>query len=952
MKKLFIYVLLCCLSYGLKAQQKTTVSDKIEAYNSAFPKEKLYLSFDKPYYNTGDTLWFKSVLLESNHTINNRTDKIYVELFNDSSEVVDKRAISLNNGLGYGDFTLKKLTEGTYTIRAYSNWQQNFGNDYFFQKSIYIGNVGNHTLLVDSYQKLNTSTTKRTLDLKIRLTNIKNEAAGLRDVEVYLMKDKDRIMRADLQTSQAGLIETQIPLGDNKITGNYSFYIIDKKDRNRKAVVPILLQDIDEIDLQFMPEGGYMVNGIYGKVAFKALGADGLGKNVKFKIINTKNEVLTEAASLHRGMGSFYLLPQKGENYAAIFTLNGKEQKLMLPSAKDEGTTLKIDHLSKPDSLLIYIKASETKRIDQPYQLVAQAADENIMTIAINLKNGFSNLKLAKSNFPDGIIHFTLFSPEQLPLNERQAFINHKQKIKLTLQTAQHTFQPRDSISIEISASKEDGSPLSGTFALSVTDNTQVKQTENENNMASYFLLQSNLKGNIEEAYWYFTNEEPSTSAALDQLLLTQSWVGYQWKEILKPLETPKFKAEKGNLIEGKVTGLLNKPMPNIDLKLLSLGKSIFFADTLTNAEGKFTFKNIPFLDSAAYSIKIKNAKGKTAGGVISVDEFMPSKELVNAISIKPWYVNADSISLNYFKTVEKQKKPIDTAQLKLEGNKLKEVEIMGNIKEKNFIQKTAWDATLFKKITEEELKKKPRQTLFDLLYERIDGFTTGSFYADGCFGTEAWGLDEVTGKPFPPAGKPRNHRSPTYMIGQKPIAIVTIDKINTVIVEGREEAYQGSSAGNLTNMYNVSTSNALPDFMHPTNTYIFNALSAEDIKDITVYKGCNSFFLDITTRSGKGPWIAPTKGGYVYRPQPSYVPKEFYSPKYGVNKSLGLPDLRSTIFWDANVVTDENGKAKLSFYAADLPGSYTIKIEGTDLQGRFGYQKSTITIKNKTESK
>ena len=78
----------------------------------------------------------------------------------------------------------------------------------------------------------------------------------------------------------------------------------------------------------------------------------------------------------------------------------------------------------------------------------------------------------------------------------------------------------------------------------------------------------------------------------------------------------------------------------------------------------------------------------------------------------------------------------------------------------------------------------------------------------------------------------------------------------------------------------------------------------------------------------------------YVYRPIPTYTPKEFYSPKYAVNKSTGLPDLRSTIFWDANVATDENGKAKLSFYAADLPGSYTIKVEGTDLMGRLGIKK------------
>ncbi|RYG22313.1 MAG: hypothetical protein EOO07_00195 [Chitinophagaceae bacterium] len=953
MKKLLIFALLSCLSCVLKAQQKNMLVDKIETYNKTFPKEKLYLSFDKPYYNTGDTLWFKSVLLNGDHSANTRTDKIYVELFNDSSKLVETRVISLNNGLGYGDFSLKnKLPEGTYTIRAYSNWQQNFGTDYFFQKSIYIGNVSANTWLVDSYQKLNTATAKRTLDLKIRLTNIKNEAAGLRDVEVYLMNDKDRIMRAELQTSQNGLIETQIPLGDNKITGSYSFYIVDKKDRNRKATIPILLQDIDELDLQFMPEGGHMVNGIYGKVAFKALGADGMGKNTKFKVVNSKNEVLAEASALHKGMGSFYLLPQKDEKYTAIYTLNGKEQKQALPVAKEEGTTLRIDHLSKADSLLIYVKASENRRTDQPYQLVVQAADENVMTLSINLKNGFSNLKLAKSNFPDGIIHITLFSPEQQPLNERQVFINRKQKIKLELNTTQNSYKLRDSISLEIMATNEEGLPASGTFSVAVTDNGQVKQDQHEDNMASYFLLQSNLKGNIEEPAWYFSNEETSTLLALDHLLLTQAWVGYQWDEVLKPIEIAKFKPEKGNLIEGKVTALLNAPAPDVTVNLLSLGKNFFVADTVSDAKGKFIFKDLPLIDSPSYSFKVKNAKGKTAAAIISVDEFKRAKNNLTMNPVKPWYVNADSTLLNYYKNVEKQKKPIDPAQLKLEGTKLKEVEIIGNIKEKNFIEKTAWDAAIFKKITEEELKKKPRQTLYELLYERIDGFTIGDFYADGCFGIKEWGLDEVTQKKFPPASRPRKHRSPTYMIGQRPIAIVSIDKFNTVIVAGEQETYQGQPHDNETNNFNASITNLYPEKIYPTNVFIFNAMNAEDIKDITVYKGCNAFFLEITTRGGKGPWVAPTRGGYVYRPLPLYMPKEFYSPKYTVNKSTGLPDLRSTIFWDANVITDENGKAKLSFYAADLPGSYTIKVEGTDLMGRFGYKKSTIMIKNKTESR
>lgn len=922
------------------AQQPNNLAEKIVNYNKIFATEKIYIATDKPYYSVGDTLWFKSILLNSDLSASNRTDKIYVELFNDSLTLVEKRVTALNNGLGYGDFALTtKLKEGTYLLRAYSNWQQNFGEDYFFQKSFYIGNAGEKTWLLDAHQKLNTLE-KNTLGLKIRITNFKNEVVGLRDVEVMLINDKKRLMKADLQTSLQGIIETQIPLGDNKINGNYSFVITDKKDRSRQSVLPISLQEVDQVDLQFMPEGGHMVNGIYGKVTFKAIGADGLGKDIVGKIINSKNETQAQLSASHKGMGSFYILPVKGEIYSAVYSLNGREHKQVLPVAREEGTTLRVDHFSKSDSLYVYLKASEGKRLDG-YKLFAQAAGETLLNVNLNLKNGFSTLKLPKQDFSDGIIHFTLFSPDGNPLNQRQVFINRKQKIDLKIATNKTAFNLRDSVSLEVIASKEDGSPLTGSFSVAVTDDTQIKQSENEDNIVSYFLLQSNLKGNIENPSWYFKDEAPAKLLALDHLLLTQGWVGYNWENTLKNVQTPKFKAEKGNEITGRLTNLLKNPAPNINLTLMSLGKTIFVADTISNTDGYFKFKELPFIDSVAYTIKIKNQKGKTSLATINVDEFIPAKEITFLPLIKPWYINADTNALNYYKKIENSKKPIDPAKIKLEGELLKEVEIKGQVRQKEIMQTQAWDVTFLKKITEEELKKVPRKTLLALLYEKIEGFTIGNFYADGCFGIN-WHY--IFGKKYPPAAKPYRHEFSNFLVGQKVISHVIIDKVSTIALTNF-----GTDIYN-ENPYNVSVAAIEPDAFL-VNQSIFNILTAQDIVDIDVYRGCNSVFLDIKTRSGKGPWVSTTPGVYVHRPLPIYFPKEFYSPKYNLaNKNQ--PDYRSTIFWDANVVTDESGKAKISFYTADKPSTYTVKIEGTDLNGRFGYKTASITVAKPPESK
>ncbi|WP_113654557.1 hypothetical protein [Pedobacter namyangjuensis] len=936
MKKfcLVFSVVVMLIQISATAQKPNTLVEKIATYNSLLPTEKIYISTDKPYYNVGDTLWFKSILLNGNLGVNSKTDKIYVELFNDSLMMVERRSIMLNNGLGYGDFALSaKLKEGSYLLRAYSNWQQNFGSDYFFQKSFYIGNAGEKTWLLDAHQKLNTAG-KKTLDLKVRITNLKNEVAGLKDVEIVLMNDKKKLMKADLQTSLQGLIETQIPLGENNINGNYSLIITDKKDRSRQSVLPISLQEVDEVDLQFMPEGGYMVNGIFGKVAFKAIGADGLGKNISGRIVDSKNETRAELNVGHKGMGNFFLLPVKGETYTAIYNLNGTEHKQTLPATKDEGTTLRIDHLSKRDSLYIYLKASESKRLNG-YELFAQSSGETILNVKINLTQGFRTLKLPKLDFPDGIIHFTLFSPDGSPVNERHVFINRKQWMYLKVEANNTNFKTRDSISLNLKALTEAGLPASGSFSISVTDDSQVK-VDNESNIASYFLLQSDLKGNVENPSWYFKDEDASTLLALDNLLLTQAWVGYNWNTTLTDKPSPKFKAEKGNEINGRLTNLLKNPVPNINLTLMSLGKTIFLTDTISNSDGYFKFKDIPFIDSAAYTIKIKNQKGKTSLATINVDEFTPASKITFLSQIKPWYINTDTSMLNYYKNKEIQKKPIDASKIKLEGERLKEVVIKGQVRQKEIMQTHAWDVTFLKKITEEELKKIPKKTLLTLLYEKIEGFTIGNFYADGCFGTEP---REVNGVEFPPAMRPRKHEFSNFMVGAKLISHVFIDKVNTHILTQWGHDYYNE------NPFNVSRTAMEPEVFF-INQSIFNILTAQDIVDINVYRGCNSVFLDIKTRSGKGPWVITTPGVYVHRPQPIYFPKEFYSPKYMLaNKNQ--PDYRSTIFWDANIVTDENGKAKISFYAADKPSTYTVKIEGTDLNGRFGFKSTTISILN-----
>jgi uncharacterized protein YfaS (alpha-2-macroglobulin family) len=74
--------------------------------------------------------------------------------------------------------------------------------------------------------------------------------------------------------------------------------------------------------------------------------------------------------------------------------------------------------------------------------------------------------------------------------------------------------------------------------------------------------------------------------------------------------------------------------------------------------------------------------------------------------------------------------------------------------------------------------------------------------------------------------------------------------------------------------------------------------------------------------------------------------PQEFFSPKYGLKPSdVAEPDVRSTIFWSPNVLTDANGRAKVKFYTSDVTGNYTISMEGIGSNGGIGTLRQKIKV-------
>ena len=128
------------------------------------------------------------------------------------------------------------------------------------------------------------------------------------------------------------------------------------------------------------------------------------------------------------------------------------------------------------------------------------------------------------------------------------------------------------------------------------------------------------------------------------------------------------------------------------------------------------------------------------------------------------------------------------------------------------------------------------------------------------------------------------------------------------------------------------------------------SSINPRDVESIEVLKS-GAFSSIYGARGGGGVLIINTKRGErnnnyqsyspgvtSFKPQGYYKSKEFYAPNYenpAINSKI--PDLRTTIYWNPNVVSDSTGRASIEFFNADGTGNYKATVEGININGTIG---------------
>ncbi len=920
-------------------------SDSLSESNTS---EKPCLQFDKPYYAAGDTIWFKAYLFNAaSLTPSDKSRIMYLDIVNDSAKIVKRLSIPVSNGLGWGNIGLDDInfSPGTYTLRAYTNWMRNWGDDHLFNKTFYVAGTGERNWLVNK-QVIDTN---GTANIRLQFSNIDRIPAANIPLQLQVFAGNKHLYRQTILTDKNGLLNFNLKFPEKE-----AGLIINAENTtgDKKVIIPITLNRYKNADVQFLPEGGDLVAGLPAHIGFKAIGEDGKGVNVAIIITGRDQKKIAEFKTLHNGMGSFDLPVQAGENYTAKLTFpDGSIKEYQLSAAKSSGSVLRVRNRLADDSLDVSVEATnDIIQQGDSYFLIGRARGIICYAAVVNFRdNHFIKINIAKQLFPTGIAHFTLMTAKGQPLNERLVYVDRHDNLDIKITAAKDRYIAKDSVGLQLRVTDNSGKPVSGNFSLAVTDDAQVKtDTLNNENIITRMLLTSDLKGYVEAPGYYLSSKTAEVWQALDNLLLTQGWVGYDWKQVFDP-PVISFQPEHELEVKGKVINVFNKPVKGTNVLLFSKTPAILM-DTLTDKEGKFIFDHFPRVDTPIFVLKAVNKSGKSFNVGINVDEVKPPDFIKPAGPlITPWYVNSDSTLLNYTKNYAllKQQENFPAG-----GHILKEVKITGKkiIKgSQNLNGPGNADVVL----DEKDLEAAGKKTWLQLLQENVPKFTDG-FFAGGS-GLKAlkdlylayFVTDE---NPFIEKVAPPEE---WYFVDGKPLMLIVDGiSVNQII-----------TVASFRDMTDYLTSHSAEDIkgfeiIHSTQytSAYFNRYQPHSPIDL-VLAASSGFppvlidpsdfaFVEITTRSGHGPAVGNTPGMYLYKPLPLSWPKQFYKPKYAVKDTARhLPDLRSTIDWEPNITTGVNGEAKLWFYTADKPSTYTIIIEGTDMNGNLGYKRGKINM-------
>jgi len=650
----------------------------------------------------------------------------------------------------------------------------------------------------------------------------------------------------------------------------------------RRTVGAPLSSGARPASIQFLPEGGAMVEGVPGMVCFKATDGNGDGVDTKGYILSSKGDTAARFTTEHRGMGRFSFLPAPGLEYTAKVSFAGHPyQKTAFPPAYKEGFVMNI---TPSDTAEIVKIATNTATIAHhpsgEITLTGRQAGKLYYGEKILLKDGLASVTIPKKDFPAGIAAITVYDDQLHPQCERLVYIEEKEPVSLVITTDRRVYGPREKVTIGISVTDTAQHPVRAVLSMTVAEDAATGPAQRD--IISYLMLESELRGKIEAATEYFDKDNSRRGQQLDLLLSTQGWNSFLWRKIADTAIRIAWLPEAGFTIAGHVRQtLLNKPLANMNITLFAAGA---LGDrryaVRTNADGKYFIDGLQWYGYQTIQINSKNDKGEKGGWLFMDTVFSAPPPLDGSLLAGEAY----PAEMQRFATMADKKV---TAS-------------------KDVFHSTLPGVTVTNQ--QDKVVHLRDQVATSFGYPEYNFIITPKDYTLGTIGNFI-----IHNVPGAQADVARNGVV-FFANGRKVRPRFIVNKREDLF--GHVDYYDISM--DMVNKISVRHLIGQPNFSANGR----GSISAEDGRDIFLV------YLDLKPGATNDDLalVVTQVEGY-------YAAKTFYAPDYSTTNDAG-PDTRTTLHWAPNILTDGNGKTTISFYNADPATTIRVNVQGVTGDG------------------
>ncbi|MCL1821387.1 MAG: carboxypeptidase regulatory-like domain-containing protein [Prolixibacteraceae bacterium] len=680
------------------------VSQRFEQQLELFPQEKIHLQTDKPYYLSGERIWFRSHVVDAaTHVPAFYSNSVFVELFDAGDSVVCRIKTGIANDFFSGYITIPEdAPEGDYTLRAYTNKMKGLDEDYYFLKNIRIGDPMSRMIQVQPEFEFLPG---KKIGAALRFSPTSPTSPPISPESLKISINDGKPMNLN---SENGLSAFSFNLPD---TEKQRVMLLDASYQKKpfQQYIRIPLPD-DDFDVSFYPEGGASLAGCLGRTAFKAMQRDGTEIEATLAVYTQKGNEVAQFKTDVRGMGVIAMKPERGDKYYAIATSGkGQSKRFDLPAAQEHGYALTANW--SKDRLIVQVCQPE-------YQTAADT-----LCLLIHTRGAVQDIRIwentnvplvfPKDFFLSGVSGLLLLTKDMMPVSERLVFVNNDaDHAKVEGTTDRNGYKSRSAVEYTVHITDEEGEPLWGNFSVSVTD-SHVVAADSVSNILTSLLLNSDLRGNIADPAYYFRKQDQSSVYALDLLMLTQGWRRYDTERIVRnDFMYPDISHEAGYELSGTVRYLamgLGRPVANVGVSVVSR-RGDFATETTTGHDGRFFLHEGEAPDSTLLIVQTAPQLGRQNLELILDKPVHPERTVLVPASGAPDRVKfaqyADKAEQQYVDEYGMRVHQLSEVTVTAQRNKPKDYSMMYEAKYATFV------------ITQEDIEKRPPASMNFLLMQ------------------------------------------------------------------------------------------------------------------------------------------------------------------------------------------------------------------------------------------